>query len=30
MSKSDDEFMLIESKLSGFVTKEGVTIEVYI
>jgi hypothetical protein len=30
MSKSDDEFTLIESKLSGFITQDGITIEVCI
>lgn len=30
MSKIDDEFMLIESKLSGFITQDGMTIEVWI
>jgi hypothetical protein len=30
MSKSDDEFTLIESKLSGFITQDGMTIEVCI
>ena len=30
MSKSDDEFTLIESKLSGFITQDGITIEVSI
>ena len=30
MSKSDDEFTLIESKLSGFITQDDITIEVCI
>jgi hypothetical protein len=30
MSKSDDEFTLIESKLSGFITRDDMTIEVCI
>jgi hypothetical protein len=30
MSKIDDEFTLIESKLSGFITQDGMTIEVCI
>ena len=30
MSKSDDEFTLIESKLSGFITQDEITIEVCI
>ena len=30
MPKIDDEFTLIESKLSGFITEDGMTIEVCI
>jgi hypothetical protein len=30
MSKSDDEFTLIRSKLSGFITRDDMTIEVCI
>jgi hypothetical protein len=30
MSKSDDEFTLIASKLSGFITQDDMTIEVCI
>jgi hypothetical protein len=30
MPKPDDEFTLIESKLSGFITEDGMTIEVCI
>ena len=30
MSKIGDEFTLIESKLSGFITQDDITIEVYI
>ena len=30
MSKPDDEFTLIRSKLSGFITQDGMTIEVCI
>jgi hypothetical protein len=30
MSKSDDEFTLIESKLSGFITRDDMTIEICI
>ena len=30
MSKIDDEFTLIESKLSGFITQDDITIEVCI
>ena len=30
MSKSDDEFTLIESKFSGLITQDGMTIEVCI
>ena len=30
MSKSDDEFTLIRSMLSGFITRDGMTIEVCI
>ena len=30
MSKTDDEFTLIRSKLSGFITQDGMTIEVCI
>ena len=30
MSQLDDEFTLIESKLSGFITQDGMTIEVCI